>query len=76
MTAFVRSSSVLAAYQTGGWELGIVRGSTLILDGQQVVGSRRAAIADPSGGAAVDAEARTAVSQILAALRQHGLIDI
>lgn len=31
-------------------------------------------IATPSGGAIVDTEARFALSQILAALRQHGLI--
>jgi hypothetical protein len=42
--------------------------------GQQVVGSQAAAIASPSGGATVDAEARTAIDAILAALRAHGLI--
>ena len=40
-----------------------------------VVGSRGAAIASPSGGATIDAEVRTAVSQIPGALRTHGLID-
>ena len=47
----------------------------LFVDGEQVVGTRAEAIASPAGGATVDAEARTAVSQILAALRTHGLID-
>jgi hypothetical protein len=40
-----------------------------------VVGSRATAIADPGGGSTVDSQARTAVGQILAALRQHGLIE-
>jgi hypothetical protein len=75
MSAFVRSSSVWALYKAGGWELGAVRGSTLICGGQQVVGSRVAGIADPAGGATVDAEARGAVGQILAAMRLHGLIE-
>lgn len=37
-------------------------------------GSQSAAIADPSGGATVDAEARAAIDDILAALRNVGII--
>ena len=76
MTAYVRSSSVWAAFRSGAWELGVVRGSTLVLAGQQVVGARGAAIPDPAGGATVDAEARSAIAQILNAIRQHGLVEI
>ena len=72
---FVRSSVTCAVFTAGGWEIGSVRGSRLILDGQQVVGPRAAAIADPAGGASVDAEARSAIGQILITLRQHGLIS-
>lgn len=75
MCAYVKSSGVWATYRSGSWELGNVRGTSLILGGVQVVGSRRAPIADPSGGTAVDSQARTAVGAILAALRQHGLIE-
>ena len=39
-----------------------------------VVSPRADAIASPSGGATVDAEARTSIAQILATLRQNGLI--
>lgn len=74
MTAHVRASAQPATYRAGAWELGILRGSSLILGGEQVVGSRGAAIASPSGGSTVDSEARNALSQVLAALRQHGLI--
>lgn len=42
--------------------------------GQQVIGPRAPAIADPAGGALADAEARAAIAAILAALRGHGLI--
>jgi hypothetical protein len=58
----------------GGWELGILRGSALFVDGQQVIGPRSGAIASPSGGAVVDSEARAAIDDILNTLRQHGLI--
>lgn len=76
MSAFVWSTSVCALYRSGAWELGSLRGSALLVGGQQVVGSRAAAIADPAAGSTVDAEARTAIGQILAALRGHGLIEM
>jgi hypothetical protein len=47
-----------------------------VIDGQQVVGSRAAAIASPADGATIDAEARAAIDRILASLRQHGLIEV
>ncbi len=75
MTVFVKASAQLATYRAGAWEYGQLRGSSLILGGQQLVGSRGAAITSPSGGATVDNEARTAIGLILAALRQHGLIE-
>lgn len=76
MTVFVRSTGAWAVYRSGGWELGALRGSSLLIDGQQVVGSRTAAIPAPAGGSTVDAEARAALGSILSALRQHGLIEM
>jgi hypothetical protein len=75
LIAFVKSTSVWALFKSSSWELGSVRGSTLVLAGQQVVGARAAAIAAPSGGSTIDAESRSAIGQILTALRQHGLIE-
>ncbi len=75
MTAFVRSSGQAAIYRQGAWEIGQVRGTALILSGQQVVSARGAAIASPSGGATVDSQARSVLGSVLAALRQHGLIE-
>lgn len=75
MTAYVKSSGTWAIYRAGSWEVGTVRGTSLVLGGVQVVGGRLAAIVAPSGGAIIDAEGRSAIEQILAALRQHGLIE-
>ena len=74
MVAYVKSSSLWAVHRAGAWEFGNVRGSSLVVGDVQVVGSRASAIADPSGGTVIDSQARGTVSQILAALRQHGLI--
>jgi hypothetical protein len=52
-----------------------LRGSAVVLDGNQVVGTRRPAIASPSGGTTTDVEARAVIEQLLSAMRQHGLIE-
>ena len=75
MSAYVKTTGTWANYRSGAWELGTLRGASLVLDGLQVVGSRLAAIAGPTGGTNVDAEARGSINQILAALREHGLIE-
>ena len=69
-----RTSGAPAVFRGGAWEIGIVRGASLLIDGQQVVGPRASAIESASGGAVIDTEARTAIDAILNALRQHGLI--
>ncbi|HEX6603816.1 MAG TPA: DUF2793 domain-containing protein [Sphingomicrobium sp.] len=74
LAAFVRSEGLWGAY-IGGWEFGSVRAVSVVVGGQQVVGSRASAIASPAGGTTIDSEARTAIGQILSALRSHGLID-
>ena len=76
MAAFVKSDGVWATFRSGAWEVGPLRGSILILDGQQVVGARLAAIPSPSGGTTIDSEARSALTQVLSALRGHGLIEM
>jgi hypothetical protein len=70
-----KSSGTVAAYGAAGWEMGVVRASRIIVDGQQVVGPQAGAIADPAGGTTADLEARSTITEILSALRQHGLIS-
>jgi hypothetical protein len=75
MTVFIRDSMSFATYHAGNWEIGILRGSAVEIGGIQVVGARALAISSPLGGTTVDSEVRSAVDQILAALRHHGLIE-
>ena len=71
---YIKSTGNWATYRLGGWEIGVVRGSRVLIGGQQVVGGRAAAISSPSGGATVDSQARSTIDEMLAALRTHGLI--
>lgn len=75
MSLWVAASSLCARWRAGAWELGVARAAALSIGGDQVVAARQPAIADPAGGTSADAPARAAVTAILAALRNHGLIS-
>ena len=47
---------------------------TIEINGVAVLTEQQSTIADPSGGATQDAEARTAIAAIIDALQAHGLI--
>jgi hypothetical protein len=74
MTVWLIDAAVWALYDGSTWRAGTLPATALHIAGEQVVGARQGAIAEPAGGSAVDAEARAAVNAILAALRGHGLI--
>ncbi|KKW91029.1 DUF2793 domain-containing protein [Sphingobium chungbukense] len=61
-------------HEGAGWADAPVREDGLYVAGDRIVGGRGPGIADPSGGATVDGEARSAIGAILHALRTHGLI--
>jgi len=69
-----RGSGVEFAFRDGAWTSGSIRGSEVVIGGAKLVGDRLPPIAGPVGGSAIDTEVRTAVGQILSALRTHGLI--
>ena len=46
----------------------------VVVAGTQVLGSQAGAIGDPAGGVTIDLQCRAAVTQILNALRGHGII--
>lgn len=75
MVAWVADEELVARHVSGAWRLGRLTAAQLVIDGEQVVGARAAAIAEPDGGSVVDGEARAAIEAILLALRAHGLID-
>jgi len=65
----------MSAQHVGGlWRIGSANVSQLSISGIKVVGAQQAAIAAPSSGVVIDAEARVAISALLTALRAHGLI--
>lgn len=74
MSLLVKSTGTFATSGPTGWEVGTLRASRVILEGEQVIGPRAEPIAAPAGGSTVDAEARLTLEQILSVLRQHGLI--
>jgi Protein of unknown function (DUF2793) len=74
LSALDKASGETATFRAGAWEKGQARAAKLSVGGNQVVGARGAAVADPDGGTIIDTEARAAVAAILARLRQHGLI--
>ena len=70
-----RASGEWLDYRGGAWEAGIVMAQEVRVDGQAVLRGRQGPVAEPSGGTVVDSQCRAAVSEMLAALRAHGLIS-
>lgn len=56
------------------WRADAIREDGLYLNEERVVGERTGAISTPAGGGVIDVQARSAVADILLALRAHGLI--
>lgn len=71
---WVRSATTYARRGPDGWLLGELPLARVTVGGAQVLGARQPAIPAPTGGTTPDAEGRAAITMILAALRNHGLI--
>ncbi len=65
----------MPTYRGGAWVFGEVHATALVVGGDQVVGARASAVADPAGGTTIDTQARATLANLLANLRAHGLID-
>lgn len=74
MLVWVKGQGVFAWFDGTHWRADVWPAAGLAIGGVQVVGPRAGPIAAPAGGAVVDAQARAALGQILAVLRQHGLV--
>src|SRR5215212_3748958 len=81
--AWSGKADCLAAFTCGGWRFvmpadGVTayvrstRSRAIYRDGEWALST--GSIASPAGGTTVDSQARSAIDQMLGALRQHGLI--
>lgn len=71
----VADRGAVMIHDGSAWLDDAVRSDGYYVAGQRIISARQATIADPSGGAIVDAVARGSISEILTALRNHGLIE-
>lgn len=74
MRVWIAADAAFAVHHDGQWVRGQAFGR-LFIEGRQVVGPREANVLEPTGGATVDAEARSAITAVLQTLRRHGLIE-
>ncbi|MEO8723276.1 MAG: DUF2793 domain-containing protein [Sphingobium sp.] len=70
----VADEGLIRMYDGSAWVQDAVRPDGYYQGGMRVLSARQAAIATPSGGSVTDAQARTSINAILAALQAHGLI--
>ena len=75
LTAWDKASAFWRYWDGSAWSDGNLPAAKLVVGGEQVVGPRLAALASPSGGTTIDAEARAAIAAIIVALKSHGLTD-
>ncbi|HXH17026.1 MAG TPA: DUF2793 domain-containing protein [Sphingomonas sp.] len=76
MAAWSIADGQTARFVGGAWTLGILTGAKVSIGGFDVVGPRRGAVADPTGGSVIDVQSRAAIFAILVVLRGHGLISV
>lgn len=69
-----KAAGVPLVWDGAAWGTGEVACSGLVVGGARVVSQRQPAVPSPSGGTIIDAEARSAIAAVIAALMSHGLI--
>lgn len=74
MTVWDAASGTQAAFRDGEWRVGELRAAALLVGGEQVVGERQPAVAEPEGGTTIDSEARAAIARLIDTMATHGLI--
>jgi hypothetical protein len=75
MSVWDKGAGFARRWTGSGWSDGKIAGAGIVVDGEQVVGPRLPALADPTGGAVIDEGARAAIAAIIVALKSHGLTD-
>jgi Protein of unknown function (DUF2793) len=74
MSVWSVADAVTVRRSGSAWQIGAINAKSYAVNGAQVVGVQRPAIAGPTGGTVIDAQARITLTSILDALRAHGLI--
>ena len=74
-SVWLKAQELATRYDGTGWVTGVITASSVEIGGDQILTARQPAIADATGGATIDAEARAALNALLAACRAHGLIE-
>ncbi len=74
LRVWLKDTSRWAWHDGMAWRDDLPASMGLRIDGVRVVGAQQSAVVSPSGGSLIDTEARAAVTGILQALREHGLI--
>lgn len=64
-----------AGYINGTQKFGVSSNGRVIVNGNAVLNSRQAAVTAPTGGSTIDAQARTAINDLIQRLQAHGLIS-
>ncbi|ODP37039.1 DUF2793 domain-containing protein [Sphingomonas turrisvirgatae] len=75
LTVTLRHSGLPARWHEADWEIGPLRASGILVEGERVLAARQPPIQEPAGGAIVDEAARSVIGEVLTALRTHGLIS-
>ena len=74
MRVWLKDQLCWATRTSASWVVGDEFATRLRVGGVQVVAARQAAVPEPSGGATIDLEARSAIAALIDRLAAHGLI--
>ena len=74
MTAWSIADAMQVIRRGATWSIGEVNARQIRINAVRLLTVQQSAIASPLGGTVIDSESRTAITNILGALRTHGLI--
>jgi hypothetical protein len=72
--AWAADSGLTVRYDGSGWIAGVLAAARVEIGGVQVLAAQQATIDAPDGGTIIDVEAREGLTNVINALRAHGLI--
>jgi hypothetical protein len=75
-SAWAKDSGLTVRYDGENWIMGALAAARIEINGVQVLAAQQAAIDTPDGGTIIDTEAREVLTNVINALRTHGLIAI